>query len=131
MGGYSFDHGAYRGPGWALEAPEVRRALLQEVGYLSPGYMGRIAAGLAEGSAGSQSYGSIMAMHPGGSPGSALGYTAGVIKPSRVVLAVLVGVMLAWGVGEAHLLAGCQEQGINCICFCLGISKGGGLRQAC
>ena len=53
-------------------------------------------------------------MHPGSSPGSALGCTAGVIKPSRAVLGVLVGVMLAWGTGEADLLASCQEQGINC-----------------
>ena len=53
-------------------------------------------------------------MYPGSSPGSALGCTAGVIKPSRAVLGVLVGVMLAWGAGEADLLASCQEQGINC-----------------
>ena len=70
----------------------------------------------------------MAAMHPGSSPGSALGYTAGVIKPSRAVLAVLVGVMLAWGVGEAHLLASSQEQGINCNRFWLGVSKGGSLR---
>ena len=56
----------------------------------------------------------MAAMHPGGSPGSALGYTASVIKPSKAVLAVLVGVMLAWGTGKVHLLAGSQEQGINC-----------------
>ena len=53
-------------------------------------------------------------MYPGSSPGSALGCTAGVIKPSRAVLGVLVGVMLMWGVGKADLLASCQEQGINC-----------------
>ena len=56
----------------------------------------------------------MAAMYPGSSPGSVLGCTAGVIKPSRAVLAVLVGVMLVWGTGEAHLLASCQEQGINC-----------------
>ena len=67
--------------------------------------------------AGSHSHGSMVVMHLGGSPGSMLGYTAGVIKPSRAVLVVLAGVMLAWGVGEAHLLAGSQEQGINCSCF--------------
>ena len=53
-------------------------------------------------------------MYPGSSPGSALGCTASIIKPSRAVFAVLVGVMLAWGTGEAHFLASSQEQGINC-----------------
>ena len=56
----------------------------------------------------------MVAMHPGGSPGSMLGYTAGIIKPSRAVLAVMVGVMLAWSAGKALLLAGSLEQGINC-----------------
>ena len=71
--------------------------------------MGRIAARLVEDSVGSQSHGSMVAMHLGSSPGNALSYMAVVIKPSRVVLAVLVGVMPAWGMGEAHLLAGSQE----------------------
>ena len=77
------------------------------MGYLSLGRMGHIVAGLVEGLVGSQSHGSMVAMHLGGSPGSALGYIAGVIKPSRAVFAVLVGVMLVWGADEAHLLAGC------------------------
>ena len=84
-----------------------------------------------EGLTGSQSHRSMAAMHLGGSPGSVLGYMAGVIRPSRVVLAVLLGVMLVWGADEAHLLAGSQDQGINYNRFQLGISKGGNLRQVC
>ena len=78
------------------------------------GNSGHTRAGLAESSADSQNHVSVMAMHLGGSLGSVLGCTAGVVKPGRVVLTVLFGVMLAWGLGEAHLLAGYKEQSINC-----------------
>ena len=53
-------------------------------------------------------------MYPGSSPGSALGCTASIIKPSRAVFAVLVRFMLVCGTGEAHFLASGQKQSINC-----------------
>ena len=95
MGGQSFSCGTNWGPGQAQEVTEVSRALLQEIWKLRTGSIGHIMVGLVESSVGSQSHGGMVAVHPGGSPGSALGCTAGVIKPGRVVLAVLVGVMLA------------------------------------
>ena len=45
-----------------------------------------------------------VAMLSGGSPGSTLGNLAGVIKPSRVVLAVLFGFVQASGMDDSHLL---------------------------
>ena len=70
-------------------------------------------------------------MHPGSSPGSTLSNPAGVIKPGRMVLVVLVGVVLARGLGESHLLTGCKEQGINSSRLSLGVTKAGGFLQLC
>ena len=67
----------------------------------------------------------------GSSPGSTLGNPAGVIKPGRVVLTVLVRVVQAWGLGEAHLLTSLKEQGIHSSHFLLGVTIANGLSQAC
>ena len=67
----------------------------------------------------------------GGGPGGALRYLAGIIKPGREVIAVLVWVVQAWGPGESHLLICCKEQGINGSCFWLGATMAGGLLQVC
>ena len=80
---------------------------------------------------GCQSRGSIMARLPGGSPGSALGSKAGVIKPGGVVLVVLVGVVHAWGLSESHLLTGCEEEDIKSTCLSLGVAMASGLLEAC
>ena len=56
-------------------------------------------------------------MLPGGSPGRTLGDPEGVIKPSRVVFAVLVRVVQAWSLSESHLLTGLKEQGIHSSCL--------------
>ena len=72
-----------------------------------------------------------MTMLLGSSPGSMLSNPAGVIKPGRMVLVVLVGVVWVWGSGESHLLTGCKEQGINSSRLSLGVTKAGGLLQAC
>ena len=58
-----------------------------------------------------------MAMLLGGSIGHALGNPAGIIEPDGAVLAILVGAVGAWGPGDAHLLTGLKEQGINSSCF--------------
>ena len=68
--------------------------------------MGHTAAGLAKSLAGSQSRGGMVAMLPGGIPSSMLGDLASIVKPGRVVLTVLVGVVEAWGPSKAHLMAG-------------------------
>ena len=59
----------------------------------------------------------MTAMLLGSSPGGTLGYAAGVIKPGRAVLAVLVGVVQAGGAGESHLLTSLKEQSIDSSCF--------------
>ena len=74
-------------------------------------------AGQAESSSGCQGYGSMTAMLPGSSPGGTLGYAAGVIKPGRAVLAVLVGVVQAGSAGQSHLLTSLKEQSIHSSCF--------------
>ena len=74
-----------------------------------------------------QSRGSITTMLPGSSPGSTLDNPAGVIKPGRVVLVVLVGVVWVWGSGKSYLLTGCKEQGINSSHLSLGVTKAGSL----
>ena len=76
-----------------------------------------MAAGQVESSSGCQGYGSMTAMLPGSSPGGTLGYAAGVIKPGRAVLAVLVGVVQVGGAGESHLLTSLKEQSIDSSCF--------------
>ena len=91
------------------------------------GNTGSMAANLTEGLVSCQSRGSIMTMGPGSSPGSMLSNPAGVIKPGRTVLVVLVGVVWARGSGESHLLTGCKEQGINSSCLSLRVTKAGGL----
>ena len=58
--------------------------------------MGCTNARLVESLVGSQSCSSMVAMLLGGSLGGTLGYMAGVIKPGKAVLAVLVGVVQAW-----------------------------------
>ena len=73
----------------------------------------------------------MAAMLPGSSPGGTLGNPAGVIKPGRAVLMVLVRVVQAWGSGEAHLLTSLKEQGIYSSCFLLGVTTANGLLQAC
>ena len=78
-----------------------------------------------------QNRGSITTIRPGSSPGSMLSNLAGVIKPGRTVLVVLVGVVLARGSGDSLLLAGCKEQGINSSCLSLGVTKAGGFLQPC
>ena len=70
-------------------------------------------------------------MLPGSSPGGTLGNPAGVIKPGRVVLMVLVRVVQVWGLGEAHLPTSLKEQGIYSSCFLLGVTTANGLLQAC
>ena len=70
-------------------------------------------------------------MRPGSSPGSTLSNPAGVIKPGRTVLVVLVGIVLVRGSGESHLLTGCKEQGINSSRLSLGVTKAGGFLQPC
>ena len=72
-----------------------------------------------------------MTMCPGSSPGSTLSNPAGVIKPGRMVLVVLVGVVSAQGSGKSHLLTGCKEQGINSSHLSLGVTKAGGFLQPC
>ena len=91
------------------------------------GGVGGTAASLVEGSVGCQSRGSIIALLPVGSPGSTLGSPEGIIKPGRVVLAFLVGVMWALYIGKFHLLTGCKEQGINSSHLSLGAAMSGGL----
>ena len=76
-------------------------------------------------------YSRIAAMLVGSSPGSTLGNPAGVIKPGRAVLIVLVRVVQAWGSGEAHLLTSLKEQGIHSSRFLLGVTVANGLSQAC
>ena len=46
-----------------------------------------------------------MTMLLGGSPGSTLGYPAGIIKPGKAVLPMLVGVVGAWGLSKDYLMA--------------------------
>ena len=41
-----------------------------------------------------------------GSPGNMLGYLGGIIKPGRMVLSILVGVVGVWGASKAYLMAG-------------------------
>ena len=89
--------------------------------------MGSTVASLVEGLASCQSRGSITTMLPGSSPGSMLGNLAGVIKPGRAVLVVLIRVVYMWGSGNSHLLMGCKEQGINSSRLSLGVTKPGGL----
>ena len=98
--------GAHQGMGWAQEAPKVNWALFSQVGQLGVGSIGCTVAGLAKSSVGSQTWGIIVAMLPASSPGSVLGYPAGIIKPVRAVLTVLVGVVGLWGPSKAHLIAG-------------------------
>ena len=45
-------------------------------------------------------------MLSGGSPGSTLGGPASIIKPGRMVLPILVGVVEMWGPSKAYLMAG-------------------------
>ena len=45
-------------------------------------------------------------MLSGGSPGSRLGDPASLIKPGRMVLPILVGVVGTWGPSKAYLMAG-------------------------
>ena len=73
----------------------------------------------------------MAAMLLGSSPGGMLGNPAGVIKPGRVVLMVLVRVVQVWGSGEAHLLTSLKEQGIHSSCFLMGATAANGLLQAC
>ena len=77
------------------------------------GNTGSTVASLVEGSASCQSRGSIMTMLPGSSPGSTLSNPAGVIKPGRTVLVVLVGVVWAWGSGQVPPPDRLQGAGIS------------------
>ena len=70
-----------------------------------------------ESSVGCQGYSSMAAMLPASSPGSTLGHPAGIIKPGRAVLAVLVGVVQAGSAGQSHLLTSLKEQSIHSSCF--------------
>ena len=81
------------GTGWPQKAPKDSWVLLQQVEQLGVGSMGCTATGLVKISLSSLSWGSIAAMLLGDSPGSALGYPAGIIKLGRVVLTILVGVV--------------------------------------
>ena len=84
---------------------------------LSTGCASSSAAGQTESLAGCQGYSSMAAMLLACSPGSTLGYPAGVIKPGRAVLAVLVGVVQVGSAGESHLLTSLKEQSIHSSCF--------------
>ena len=84
-------------------------------------------ADLVESLVGFHSHSSIASMLLGGSLGGVLGYPVGVIKPGGVVLAVLVGVVGAQGLAEAHLLIGCKKQDINRSRLKLGLTVAGGL----
>ena len=59
-------------------------------------------AGQAESWVGCQGCSGIVAMLGGGSLGSKLGYLAGVIKPVRVALVVLVEVVQVGGWGKSY-----------------------------
>ena len=73
----------------------------------------------------------MVAMLLGSSPDSMLGNQAGVIEPGGAVLTVLVRVVQAWGLGEAHLLTILKEQGIHSSHFLLGVNATNGLLQVC
>ena len=72
--------------------------------------MGSTVVGLVESSVGCQCHGSMAVIILGGSPGGVPSYQVGIIKAGGVVLAVLVGVVHAWGLCKSHLLTGCEEQ---------------------
>ena len=80
---------------------------------MSLSHMGSPVADLVESSVGYQCCSGMTAMLLGGSPGGMLGFPEGVIKPGKVVLAVLVVVVQAWGLAESHLLTSLKEQGIH------------------